>query len=185
MKRYWLSVGDGQTYGPYTVEELRAMSAQGRLNGSSMVCEEGAQQWTPASGVLFGGEGAPPPPPPNAPPAPQPPSAQSPSQQSPSPQPPYAQPAYAQASYPPGPMAAQNPNAKSKIAAGLFGILLGWLGVHNFYLGHTGKGVAQLLITVLTCGYLGFVSWIWGLIEGIMILSGTTKTDAQGVPLRD
>lgn len=82
-------------------------------------------------------------------------------------------------------MAVQNPNAKSKIAAGLFGILLGALGVHNFYLGYTGKGIAQLLITVLTCGYLGFISWIWGLIEGIMILSGSTKTDANGVPLRD
>jgi TM2 domain-containing membrane protein YozV len=165
MKRYWLSVGDGQTYGPYTVEELRAMSAQGRLNGSSMVCEEGAQQWTAASAVLFAGEGAPPPPPPNAPPV------------QPSP--------FAQAAYPSGSMAAQNPNAKSKIAAGLFGILLGWLGVHNFYLGYIGKGVAQLLITVLSCGWLWPASWIWGLIEGIMILSGTTKTDAQGVPLRD
>jgi hypothetical protein len=165
MKRYWLSVGDGQTYGPYTVEELRAMSAQGRLNGSSMVCEEGAQQWAAASAVLFAGEGAPPPPPPNAPPVQPPP--------------------FAQAAYPSGSMAAQNPNAKSKIAAGLFGILLGWLGVHNFYLGYIGKGVAQLLITVLSCGWLWPASWIWGLIEGIMILSGTTKTDAQGVPLRD
>ena len=30
-----------------------------------------------------------------------------------------------------------NPNAKSKIAAGLLGIFLGSLGVHNFYLGFT------------------------------------------------
>jgi TM2 domain-containing membrane protein YozV len=65
------------------------------------------------------------------------------------------------------------------------GILLGSLGVHNFYLGYIGKGVAQLLITVLSCGWLWIVSWIWGLIEGIMILSGSTKTDANGVPLRD
>lgn len=43
-------------------------------------------------------------------------------------------------------------NAKSKIAAGLLGIFLGYFGVHNFYLGYTGKAVAQLLITLLTCG---------------------------------
>ena len=176
MKRYWLSVGDGQTYGPYTVEELRALSSQGRLNGGSMLCEEGAQEWVPASGVLFGSGGMPPPPPPNASPNASP---------SASTGVPPVQPPFSQAPYATGPMAAQNPNAKSKVAACLFGILLGWLGVHNFYLGHTGKGVGQLLLTVLTCGYLGFVSWIWGLIEGIMILSGSTKTDAQGVPLRD
>ena len=39
---------------------------------------------------------------------------------------------------------------KSKVAAGVLGILLGALGVHNFYMGHTGKGIAQLLITLLS-----------------------------------
>ena len=47
-----------------------------------------------------------------------------------------------------------DPNAKSKLAAGLFGIFLGAFGVHNFYLGFTGKAVAQLLITVLSFGIL-------------------------------
>ena len=36
---------------------------------------------------------------------------------------------------------------KSKMAAGLLGIFLGGLGIHNFYLGNTGKGVAQLLLS--------------------------------------
>lgn len=75
--------------------------------------------------------------------------------------------------------------SKSKLAAGLFGIFLGAFGVHNFYLGYTGKAVAQLLITVLTCGILSFVSAIWGLIEGILILAGDMPTDAYGNPLRD
>ena len=74
---------------------------------------------------------------------------------------------------------------KSKMAAGLLGIFLGALGVHNFYLGYTGKAVGQLLLTVLSCGMLSFVSWIWGLVEGIMILSGSITTDAQGEPLGD
>ncbi len=78
-----------------------------------------------------------------------------------------------------------DPNAKSKMAAGLLGIFLGALGVHNFYLGYTGRAVAQLLITILSCGILSVVSAVWGLIEGIMILSGSINTDANGKPLTD
>lgn len=74
---------------------------------------------------------------------------------------------------------------KSKMAAGLLGIFLGALGIHNFYLGNTGKALAQLLITVLSCSFLSPVSGIWGLIEGIMILTGSINTDANGVPLKD
>lgn len=77
------------------------------------------------------------------------------------------------------------PGAKSKIAGGLLGIFLGCFGVHNFYLGYTGKAVAQLLITILSCGVLSFASGLWGLIEGIMILTGNIATDAQGNPLVD
>ena len=72
------------------------------------------------------------------------------------------------------------PEQKSKLAAGLLGILLGGLGVHNFYLGFTGKGVAQILLTVFVCG----IGYLWGLIEGIMILVGSIDRDAQGNPLK-
>ena len=78
-----------------------------------------------------------------------------------------------------------NANSKSKMAAGLLGIFLGCFGVHNFYLGYTGKAVGQLLITVLSCFILSPVSAIWGLIEGIMILSGSINTDAEGNELVD
>lgn len=69
---------------------------------------------------------------------------------------------------------------RSRLAAGLFGIFLGALGIHNFYLGFTGKAIAQLLISVLTCGILSWISAIWGLIEGILILTGSINTDASG-----
>ncbi len=78
-----------------------------------------------------------------------------------------------------------NPQAKSKIAAGLLGIFLGSFGVHNFYLGYTGKAIAQLLITLLTCGFGAFVSSIWGLVEGILILTGSINVDGKGIPLKD
>ncbi len=84
-----------------------------------------------------------------------------------------------------GKKAAANPDAKSKLVAGLLGILLGSFGVHNFYLGYTGKAVAQLLITVLTCGFGAMISSIWGLIEGIMILTGKIDTDGHGNPIAE
>lgn len=81
------------------------------------------------------------------------------------------------------------PGAKSKMCAGLLAIFLGGFGVHNFYLGFTGKAVAQLLITLivgpLSCGFLVWISPLWALIEGIMILAGSINTDADGRPLAD
>lgn len=80
-------------------------------------------------------------------------------------------------------------NQKSKIVAGLLAILIGSLGIHNFYLGNTGKGTAQLLLTLLgtffTCGISAIVVYIWSIVEGIQILTGSINTDANGVPLSD
>lgn len=76
-------------------------------------------------------------------------------------------------------------DAKSKLVAGLLGIFLGSFGVHNFYLGYTGKAVAQLLIAVLTCGAGTAITSIWGLIEGILILVGNVTVDGKGNPLKD
>ncbi len=80
------------------------------------------------------------------------------------------------------------PQLKSRLAAGLLGVFLGWLGVHRFYLGDTGIGVAQLMLTLLgfcTCGVSSMAAWIWGFIEGILILVGSIDRDADGRPLRD
>lgn len=76
-----------------------------------------------------------------------------------------------------------DPMARSRIAAGAFGIALGWLGVHRFYLGHTAIGIAQIVVTVMTLG----LGWIWGIIEGVLILTRDPRflTDAAGRPLRD
>jgi len=70
---------------------------------------------------------------------------------------------------------------KSKIVAGILGILVGGFGVHRFYLGFVGIGILQIVVTLVTCG----VGAIWGLIEGILILTGSMNTDANGQPLTD
>ena len=53
---------------------------------------------------------------------------------------------------------------KSKVAAGLLGILLGGIGAHKFYLGKIGMGILYLLFV-----WTG-VPAVLGLIEGIIIL---------------
>ena len=81
-----------------------------------------------------------------------------------------------------------DPNAKSKLGAGLLAIFVGALGVHNFYLGYNGKAVAQLLLTLvgwILCGLGPIAAVIWSFIEGIMILAGSIDKDADGNPLKD
>lgn len=56
----------------------------------------------------------------------------------------------------------------------LLSIFLGSIGVHRFYVGKTGTGIAMLL-TLGGCG-------IWTLIDIVMIAMGNF-TDAQGRPL--
>lgn len=74
---------------------------------------------------------------------------------------------------------------KSRIAAGVLAILFGVFGVHNFYIGKTGLGIAQLAITVCSCGTLAIVSEIWGIIEGVRLLQGTIYTDGHGMKFVD
>ena len=80
------------------------------------------------------------------------------------------------------------PNAanppKSSLVAGLLGIFLGSLGIHNFYLGYTSKAIAQLLITLFTCGFGSVISGIWGLVEGIQLLTGSINVDGHGTPIK-
>ena len=70
-------------------------------------------------------------------------------------------------------------SAKSRVAFILLGFFLGGFGIHNFYAGYVGKGIAQLLITLL--GAWLIVPWI---AVGIWILVElcTVKQDARGVP---
>ena len=85
--------------------------------------------------------------------------------------------------YPGYAVAPYDPQAKSKLAAGLLGIFLGGFGVHRFYLGYTKIGVIQLIVTIFTCG----IGSIWGFVEGILYLVGANgyTTDSEGRPLRE
>lgn len=56
---------------------------------------------------------------------------------------------------------------KQKVVAGILAILLGWLGVHHFYLGSYMVGVIILVISLFTCGFIGTII---GVVEGILLL---------------
>jgi len=62
--------------------------------------------------------------------------------------------------------------AEKKVVAGVLAILLGWLGVHKFYLGYTKEGIIQILLNIVC------LAGIFGLIEGIIYL---TKSDEEFV----
>lgn len=77
---------------------------------------------------------------------------------------------------------------KSKVAAALLAFLLGPIGIHNFYLGHTMRGIIQLVLTMLALGSGGeaigllYISGLWAFVEFILILTGSLK-DKAGRPL--
>jgi TM2 domain-containing membrane protein YozV len=67
---------------------------------------------------------------------------------------------------------------KSRGAYIVLGLFLGCFGIHNFYAGYVGRGIAQLLITLflgwLVIGF--FITGLWALIEIISV-----NTDAHGL----
>jgi len=58
-------------------------------------------------------------------------------------------------------------SGKSKVTAGIFALLLGGIGVHNFYMGKIGRGVLDILFC-----WTG-IPEIVAFIQGIIILCGT------------
>ena len=79
--------------------------------------------------------------------------------------------------------ALESSDSKSKVAAGLFAILLGGLGIHKFYLGYIGPGLVYLLtntigwfLTIFMLGIPNFILFVFAFVEGVIYL---TKTDEE------
>jgi TM2 domain-containing membrane protein YozV len=142
---------DGRQYGPASADDVRRWISENRLSAQSLAHLEGEPEWKPLG--AFPEFAA---------------SFQGP----------------AGAAVPPPlqapPPLPSDPRASGKIAAGIFGILLGSLGVHKFILGYTGAGLIMLLVTVLTCFAAAPIMHLIGLIEGIIYL---TKSDSEFVRL--
>jgi TM2 domain-containing membrane protein YozV len=77
---------------------------------------------------------------------------------------------------PPAPLHQDRPISTDRITAGIFALVLGCLGVHKFILGYTKQGIILLLATMVTMGFLGPLTAMVGIIEGIIYL---TRTDEE------
>ncbi len=73
-------------------------------------------------------------------------------------------------------------NQKSRLAYILLGLFLGGLGIHNFYAGYIGRGIAQIILMVL--GFVTFGLTTLALMIWIIVEFCTVKQDAKGIKFR-
>ena len=75
--------------------------------------------------------------------------------------------------------------AKYRLLAAFMALLLGWTGLHRFYLGYYRIGFIQIILTVILF-YSGFIVFIpqWGFVEALLLFSGKFDADAKGRPLK-
>lgn len=157
---YFVIGGDGQRYGPEEIPTLVQWAREGRLVGDSVLIDERTGRECRAGDLAEL-------------------TAVLPRVTPRTFNVPDASPVVAMAS-----LVRETPGSRSKVAAGLLGILFGSLGLHRFYMGFTGLGLLQLLLTVGTCGLGGYLTVPWGFIEGILCFTGHLR-DVDGRPLRD
>jgi TM2 domain-containing membrane protein YozV len=73
---------------------------------------------------------------------------------------------------PPGAFGSTTSSGRNRVAAGLFALLLGGLGIHKFYLGRVGQGILYILFCWT------FIPAVIGFIEGIIYLTMTDESFA-------
>ena len=60
----------------------------------------------------------------------------------------------------------------------LLAIFFGQLGIHNFYAGHNFRAICQLILTLISFGYLAWFMVLLNILEAIFVL-----TDGDGKKL--
>lgn len=58
---------------------------------------------------------------------------------------------------------------KSRWLFVLLAILLGQIGIHNFYAGHNFRGICQLVLTLITFGYIAGFMMFLNVLEAIFV----------------
>jgi TM2 domain-containing membrane protein YozV len=81
----------------------------------------------------------------------------------------------------PAPVVAAPPQTdRNKYVAAVLAFLLGWLGIHRFYLGRIGTGILML---VLSCTFIGLVLSVpWAFIDMIRYLVMSDREFAARYP---
>ena len=71
------------------------------------------------------------------------------------------------------------PSGKSRGIAGLLALLMGAFGLHYFYIGKTNAGILFLLVSLLSCGVLGTVTWVISVIQAVLFFTSTQQEFEQ------
>jgi TM2 domain/Prokaryotic RING finger family 1 len=69
--------------------------------------------------------------------------------------------------------------AKNRTTFIVLGVLLGFVGAHNFYAGYKKKAIAQLCVTVFSAGFASPMIWVWAVIDVC-----TIDRDSEGKTFR-
>lgn len=172
---WFLKGEDGETYGPVDRPTLNGWHDEGRMTADSQLLKHGTEQWQWASDLY--------------------PDLEEPETEE-APEPPPAATSIQPAEEKEGSKARKAKSSRvtskeedeeddeedaelsphSKPVAVLLGLTLGWLGIHRFYLGYVGMGLAMFF----TLGGL----LIWSTTDALRILFGHV-TDSEGKKLRD
>ena len=145
-EQWSLKTAEGEEYGPVSRTELDEWFAEGRITAECHVLSSIDRQWQGAASVYPQLNAA------------------------------VAAPIVAQTKSTGIPTTATDRSQRSRIVASFLGVFLGPLGIHRFYLGYWGIGLAMLF----TAGGLG----VWSLIDAILVALGRVH-DADGRPLSD
>jgi hypothetical protein len=71
---------------------------------------------------------------------------------------------------------------KRILPAAILAFMLGFLGIHRFYVGKTGTGIIMVVLSATVIGL--FVTSIWALVDLVMIVVGSFE-DADGRPITE
>lgn len=76
---------------------------------------------------------------------------------------------------------------KKKYVAVLLAATLGFIGIHDFYLGDNGKGIAKILIATLGSLLFGLgavVAAVWATVDAVLLLTENIDRDANGYKIQ-
>ena len=77
---------------------------------------------------------------------------------------------------------------KKKYVAVLLALSVGVFGIHNFYLGNSNKGLAQLLVATVgglfTFGIATIGVTIWATVEGVLLFTENIDKDSNGYKIQ-
>ena len=144
---------DDENYGPYSIDDVNQMLVAGRLDSEDLAWLEGSPEWTQLRAIPGVRAVPPPPPPPGGRAARPAPSANR-----------YDEDEDFEDDF--------DPECSDRLIlpAFLLAFFVGVFGVHRFYVGKTGSGIAMLVLTITIVGI--FISAIWALIDWIVIVTG-------------